>query len=150
MKKGTTLFLRVAVVVMGLPVFAICILWLPSVFGYFHFLMITGAYITAAAFFFALNQAMKLLNLIDNNDAFSRKSVLALGKIKYAAVLISGIYIVMFPFLCPIADADDAPGVVGFPIIIVFASIVIATFAAVLQRLLAQAVQIKEDNDLTI
>ncbi|MGM0395936.1 MAG: DUF2975 domain-containing protein [Bacillota bacterium] len=150
MKKGTTLFLRGAVLVMALPILTICILWLPAMYGYFNFSMILGAYGTAMAYFFALYQTFKLINYIDQNRAFSRDSVTALGLIKYAAVVISGIYIVMLPFLYPIADADDAPGVVGFPIIIVFASLVIATFAAVLQKLLAQAIEIKEENDLVI
>ncbi len=150
MKKGTTLFLKGTVLVMALPILAICIFWLPVMYGYFNLLIILGAYGTAMAYFFALYQTFKLLNFIDQNKAFSRDSVTALGLIKYAAFVISGIYIIMLPFLYPVADADDAPGVVGFPIIIVFASIVIATFAAVLQKLLAKAIEIKEDNDLTI
>jgi len=38
----------------------------------------------------------------------------------------------------------------GFPIIFIFVSIVIAVFAAVLQRLLQDAIDIKLENDLTV
>lgn len=150
MNKGTTLLLRGALILMSLPILAICIFWLPGSADFFPIPMIGGAYLTAFAYFYALSQAWKLLGLIDNNNAFSQEAVHGLGRIKLAAISIAGIYIVMLPFIYPIADMDDAPGLVGFPIIIVSASIVIATFAAVLQKLLDQAIRIKEDNDLTI
>jgi hypothetical protein len=150
MNKGTTLLLRGALIFMSLPILAICIFWLPSSVGFFPIPMIAGAYLTALAYFYALFQAWRLLGLIDGNMAFSKEAVNGLGRIKLAAISIAGIYTVMLPFLYPIADMDDAPGLVGFPIIIVAVSIVIATFAAVLQKLLDQAIRIKEDNDLTI
>ncbi|WP_409229144.1 DUF2975 domain-containing protein [Gudongella sp. SC589] len=150
MNKGTTLLLRGALIIMSFPILAICIFWLPSSVGFFPVSIVAGAYLTAMAYFFALYQAWKLLGLIDHNNAFSQEAVRGLGRIKHAALAIAGIYTLMLPFLYPIADLDDAPGLVGFPIIIVSASIVIATFAAVLQKLLDQAIKIKEDNDLTI
>jgi len=150
MNKGTTFLLRGALIFMSLPILAICIFWLPSSVGFFPIQMIGGAYLTAYAYFYALFQAWSLLGLIDRNNAFSKEAVHGLGRIKLAAISIAVIYTVMLPFLYPIADMDDAPGLVGFPIIIVAASIVIGTFAAVLQKLLDQAIRIKEDNDLTI
>jgi hypothetical protein len=45
-----------------------------------------------------------------------------------------------------VADKDDAPGLVFVP----FASLVIAVFAAVLRRLLQEAINIKTENDLTV
>lgn len=39
-------------------------------------------------------------------------------------------------FLIPIADAVDAPGLVGIPNIMIFASMVNVDFAAVLEKLL--------------
>lgn len=43
---------------------------------------------------------------------------------------------------------DPPIGLVG--LIIVFASLVIAVFAAILQRLLQEAINIKSENDLTV
>jgi len=54
------------------------------------------------------------------------------------------------PFNYLLADLDDAPGLILMGIVPIFASIVIAVFAAVLQKLLRNAIDIKSENDLTI
>ncbi|QGU95785.1 DUF2975 domain-containing protein [Clostridium bovifaecis] len=143
MKRYSTIFLKIAVILMGIPVLALCIFWVPGFVNYLHYPILIGVYATAITFFFAIYQALKLLSYIDKNKAFSELSVKALKNIKYCAITISVIYAGLVPFLFPIADADDAPGLVGFPIIIIFASTVIAVFAAVLQRLLQDAIDIK-------
>jgi len=150
MKQYSTVFLKIVVILIGIPVLALCIFWLPGFVNYLHYPILIGVYASAITYFFALNQALKLLSYIDKNKAFSELSVKALKYIKYCAITISIIYAVITPFLFPIADADDAPGLVGIPIIIIFASIAIAIFAAVLQRLLQDAIDIKSENDLTI
>lgn len=150
MKQGTTLFLKIAVILIGIPVLALCIFWVPGFVNRIPYHIIIGVYATALSFFFALYQALKLLNYIDKNKAFSELSVNALKNIKYSAITISILYAILIPFLFPIADADDAPGLIGFPIIFIFASMVIGVFAAVLQKLLKEAIDIKTENDLTV
>ena len=150
MKRYSTIFLKIFVILIAIPVLALCIFWVPGFVGYLPLPIIIGVYATATTYFFALYQALKLLTYIDKNKAFSELSVKALKNIKYCANIISVIYAVLIPFLFPIADVDDAPGLIGFPIIIVFASTVIAVFAAVLQRLLQDAIDIKSENDLTV
>ena len=150
MKQGTTLFLKIAVLLIGIPVLALCIFWLPGFANYLPYPILIGVYATAISFFFALYQALKLLSYIDKNKAFTELSVNALKNIKYCAITISILYAVVIPFLYPIADADDAPGLLLFPIIFTFVSMVIGLFAAVLQKLLKEAIDIKSDNDLTI
>ncbi len=150
MKQGTTLFLKIAVILIGIPVLGLCIFWLPGFVNYLSYPILISAYISAISFFFALYQALKLLSYIDRNKAFSELSVNALRNIKFSAITISIIYAALIPFLFPIADADDAPGLVAFPIIIIFTSTVIAVFAAVLQKLLKEAIDLKSENDLTI
>ncbi len=150
MKSGTTLFLKIAVIFIGIPVLALCIFWLPLLAGYLHYLVLIGVYATAAVFFFALYESLKLLSYIDKNKAFSELSVNALKYIKYCAITISILYVVITPFLYPIAEVDDAPGLVAFPLLIIFASCVIAVFAAVLQKLLEEAIDLKSENDLTV
>jgi hypothetical protein len=54
------------------------------------------------------------------------------------------------PYIFYVADRDDAPGVSVIGFIIIFASFVIAVFAAVLERLLQNAIEIKSENDLTV
>ncbi|OGO77664.1 MAG: hypothetical protein A2Y23_13480 [Clostridiales bacterium GWB2_37_7] len=148
--KRETLFLKLAVILIGIPVLALSIFWLPGFVNYLPYPILIGVYATAIAFFFALYQALRLLSYIDKSKAFSELSVNALKNIKYSAITISILYAGLIPFLFPIADADDAPGLVGFPIIFIFASMVIAVFAAVLQKLLQNAIDIKSENDLTI
>ena len=150
MKSYSTIFLKIAVILLGVPVLTLCIFWVPGFVNYLPYPILIGVYATAITFFFALYQTLKLLGYIDKNKAFSELSVKALKYIKYCANTISIIYAVLAPFLFPIADADDAPGLVGIPLIIIFASMAIAVFAAVLQRLLQDAIDIKSENDLTV
>lgn len=158
--KRETLFLKVVVILIGIPVIALCIFVVPSIatwpaemnpeLAYMQYPVLFGLYAAAIPFFFALYQTLKLLSYIDMNKAFSDLSVRALKNIKFCAITISILYAGLIPLLIPIADADDAPGLVGLPIIIIFASIVIAVFAAVLQKLLKNAIDIKSENDLTV
>jgi Protein of unknown function (DUF2975) len=54
------------------------------------------------------------------------------------------------PFVYLLAEKDDAPGLILIDLVPIFASMVIAVFTAVLQRLLHEAVEIKSENDLII
>ena len=158
MKRGSTLFLRMAVILMGIPVLAACIFVLymlatnPVSPDYAHILypILIGMVVSSIPYFIALSQAFKLLNYIDKNQSFSGLSVKALKNIKFCAIAISGLYVIMMPFLVLFADLDDAPGLILMGMVPVFASMVIAVFAAVLQRLLQEAIHIKSENDLTV
>jgi hypothetical protein len=152
--KRETFFLKFVVVLMGLPVLALCIFLLPELseyveeiipeFSYMNNLFLIGMYATAIAFFFALYQTLKLLTYIDKDKAFSELSVTALKNIKYCAITISILYVAELPIIFLIADADDAPGAVVIGLVITFASMVIAVFAAVLQKLLKNLVNVIE------
>lgn len=158
MKQASTLFLRVAVFIIGTPVLALCILGLPWLANnpvnpdYAHILypIVIGMYVSAIPFYTALFNAFRLLGYIDKNIAFSELSVSALKNIKYCAITISALYLVIMPFIYLVADKDDAPGLIIIGMIPIFATMVIAVFAAVLQKLLKNAIDIKNDNDLTI
>jgi len=156
MKHGSTLFLKGVIMLMGTAVLAFCIFALPRLIssemtGDFDYGPIfIGMLVAAIPFFIALYQAMNLLSFIDQNKAFSDASVKALKNIKYCAVIISGLYAVGMPYIFQVADRDDAPGAVAMGLIIIGASIVVAVFAAVLQKLLQNGMEIKSENDLTV
>ncbi|GIN72881.1 putative membrane protein YoaS [Bacillus sp. J14TS2] len=160
MKRGSTLFLRIAVFLIGTPILALCLFGLPIVakeavdsyseFAYVLYGILIVMYISAIPFFIALYQAFKLLSYIDKNKAFADISVKALKNIKYCAIAISSFYVVGMPLFYFMAEVDDAPGIIVIGLIIIFASLVIAVFAAVLQRLLKEAIDIKSENDLTV
>jgi len=154
MKHGSTLFLRLIVLVIGLAVFALCVLALPTGIesdetGYYRPILI-GMYVTVIPFYIAMFQTLKLLNYVDKNTAFSQASVKALKYIKYCAASISILYAASLPYFYFAAQQDDAPGVVVIGMILTFAPLVIAVFAAVLQILLRNAIAIKSENDLTV
>lgn len=153
MKRGSTLFLRAAILAIILAVLAICIFVLPLGIREGNEIfrpVLWGLYVPAIPFFVAIYQAMKLLSFIDNNQAFSGVSIRALKNIRNCAVIISGMFIVGMPYIFYAADKDDAPGAIVIGLIIIFASFIIATFSAVLQRLLQDAITIKSENDLTV
>ncbi|MCT2346320.1 DUF2975 domain-containing protein [Niallia taxi] len=158
LKRGSTTFLKLAVFLIGLPILALGVFGIfyltknPANPDYAHLLypMVIIMYISAAPFFHALVQAFRLLSFIDKNHAFSQDSVRALKVIKYCAVIISGLYAIMLPFVYFVAQLDDAPGLVIIGMVPIFASIVIAVFAAVLQKLLKDAIDLKDENEHTI
>ncbi|MBT2733448.1 DUF2975 domain-containing protein [Bacillus sp. ISL-7] len=159
MKQVTTLVLKLAVIFIGISVLALCIFLVPHMgnfaaklypniapMKYLVFIVMYGA---AVPFYFALYQAFNLLRYIDENTAFSELSVKALKNIKCCAITISGLYVLGLPLFHFIAKKVDPPiGLMG--LIIIFASLVIAVFAAILQRLLQEAINIKSENDLTV
>ena len=154
MKRGSTIFLRGVIATIAVGVLALCVVALPAGIGsdntgYYRPILL-GLYVPAIPFFFALYQSLKLLDLIDRNSAFTNAATAALKKIKYCALAISGLFILGMPYIYYAADRDDAPGVVLIGLIIVGASFVIATFAAVLQKVLQNAIDIKAENDLTV
>ena len=160
MKQASTIFLKAALIIMGGVVAAFCIFAIPSIskgvgiewpeLAYLKYPILIGGYLTAIPFFFAIYQAFKLLNYIDKNMAFSASSVAALKRIKYCGIAMSVLYVAGMPILFQIADADDAPGLIVVGMFFVAAPAVIAVFAAVLQKLLQNAIDIKSENDLTV
>lgn len=158
MKRGTTLILKVAVLLIGIPVLTFCLIGLPLLvknpanaeYANILYPIVSIMYLSAIPYFIALYQAFRLLRYIDKNKAFSSISVRALKKIKHCAISISILYMVGMPFFFLLGDKDDAPGVVLIGLIIIFVSIVVSVFAAVLQKLLKDAIDIKSENDLTV
>jgi hypothetical protein len=160
MKQGTTLFLKIAVFIIGTPVLALCIFGLPwlakeaaemsSNWAYLLYGVLIIMSVSAIPFFVALYQAFRLLGYIDKNKAFSELSVKALKNIKYCAITISILYVPGLPFFYIAAKLEDAPGIMLIGLGIIFASTIIAVFAALLQRLLQEAIDIKSENDLTV
>ena len=160
MKRGSTHFLRFTTFLFGAIALVIGIFGLPNIYqgGSAEFPVASRAilvivlilYVTIVPFFVALWETLKLLRYIDQNIAFSASSVRALRNIKYCAVAMFFLYLACVPFLFPIADTDDAPGLLLIGAALACSPLVIAVFAAVLERLLQNAIDIKSENDLTV
>lgn len=158
MKRGSLLFLKVTIFLLGLIILLLAIFWLPWLahlsaelnpeYAYLQYPVLIGIYITALPFFTALYQSLKLLNYIEHGDAFSSPSVFSLKRIKYCAIAINILYLIGM-FLLVLQNALH-PGVAMIGLTISFASATIAVFAGVLEQLLKNALEIKSENDLTV
>jgi hypothetical protein len=153
-KNGSTLFLRLVVLSFAAFILGLCLFALPvgiasDKTGMYRWIL-AGLYVPAIPFFYAIYQTMKLLGYIDRNTAFSDASVAVLKKVKFCGGVIAGLFIAGMPYVYYAADKDDAPGVVAVALVIIGASMAVAVFAAVLQRLLQNAIDIKAENDLTV
>lgn len=158
--KKETLFLKAAVVLIAMPVLAAAILVFPVLVrdaaagsdlrALVMYGILTIMALTLIPFFFALVQAMKLLRIIDGEEAFSRASVAAIRWIRRSASLISILYLAALPLFYLVGEGDDAPGVILIGAGLIFAPAVIAVFAAVLEKLLCRALDLKQEQDLTI
>ncbi len=157
MKQGT-IFLKLTILSLGLFVLMLFLLggsWIiryPVHSTYQHILypILTGIGISVIPFYLALWKAYQLLQYIDANQAFSLHSVDALKIIRNCAAAVSMIYLFLMPFVYLLADKEDAPGLIFIGLIPLFAAMVIAVFAAVLKRLLQEAIAIKTEHDLTV
>lgn len=158
-QRGSTTFLKGIIFLAGITVLALCIFLVPHIGNFasklypnispIKYLIFIVMYGSAVSFYLALYQAFNLLRYIDANTVFSELSVKALKYIKWCAIIISGLHVLGAPLFHFITNKMDPPfGIVG--LLIIFASLVIAIFAAVLQRLLQEVTNIKLENDLTV
>jgi Protein of unknown function (DUF2975) len=158
MKRSSTIFLQIVIVLIGIGALAF-LLGEPHVEGrnahatlfeiYFKDPFLAYAYIASIAFFVALYQAFKVLGYAGQNKVFSPAAVNALRTIKFCAIAIIG-FVAGSVIFMPFSDPDDRAQGVVMRIFITFGSIVIATAAAMFERILKTAVDLKSENDLTV
>jgi hypothetical protein len=158
LKRGSTLFLKLVIVLIAIGVLAAMIRF-PQTEGRAANLdlvsiyadpLIIYAYIGSIPFFFALYQAVKLLSLVDHNRVFSQLAVSSVRNIKYCALITGGLIMLAIVYIRFFVNGDDPAGPTALGIITIFASIVIATAAAIFEKLLQNAVDMKSENDLTV
>src|SRR6266550_7713796 len=95
MKRSSTIFLQVVIVLIGIGTVAL-LLWEPHIEGrnvhatlfeiYFKDPFLAYAYIASISFFVALYQAFKVLGYVRQNKIFSQATVNSLRTIKYCAI----------------------------------------------------------------
>jgi hypothetical protein len=159
MKRSSTIFLQIIIVLIGIGALAL-LLWEPRIEGrnahatnfeiYFKDPFLALVYIGSIPFFVGLYQAFKVLGYAGQNKVFSPAAVKALQTIKYCALAIIGFVVVEEIIIMLTHGNDDAAGGVFMGVLITFGSIVIATAAAMFERILQNAVDIKSENDLTV
>lgn len=161
MKKSSTVFLQVVIVLIGIVALAIMIRFPLTegraanldLFSIYADPFIIYGYLASIAFFVALYQAFKLLGYIGQNKVFSLESVKSLRNIKYCAIILSVLIVIAAIYIRVSFNGngdDDPAGFIAVSIVATFISIVIATAAAVFEKTLQSAVDIKSENDLTV
>lgn len=151
MNRSSTIFLQVVIVLIGIAALAL-LLWEPHIEGrnadatlvqiYFHDPFLAYAYIASIEFFAVLYQAFKVLAYVRQNKVFSQEAVRTLRTIKFCAIAIIG-FVAGAEIFIMLSNSDDRAGGVFMGILITFGAVVIATAAAMFERILDNAVAIK-------
>ena len=159
MKRGSILFLRAVILLVGVAVLA-GLPWEPQVEGrnvnadqvtiYFRDPFLAYVYVGSLPFFFGLYQAFKLLGYVGRGQVFSPAAVEALRRIKYCALAVVGFIVGGEAYIIFGIDSDDRAGGVAMGVFTGFPCLVAAAVAAVLERVLRSAVDLKSENDLTV
>lgn len=161
MNRSSTIFLQLVIVLIGIGAIAL-LLWQPQVEGvnknrtnfeiYFQDPFLALVYAGSIPFFIALYQAIRALGYVGRNQVFSPEVVKALRTIKYCALAVIGFVVVEEIWILLMNDPDsDNPGAPIFMgLLIVFPSIVVTAAAAMFERILQNAVDIKSENDFTV
>lgn len=156
MKQPSTVFLQAVTVLIGILALVIMIRFPLTegraqnldLFRIYFDPFILYVYASSIAFFVALYKAFRLLGYVGQNQVFSLNSVKALRSIKYCAILLSlliamaGLYIIIFH-----NKDDDPAGFLAICIVTTFVSIVVATVAAVFEKIFQNGVDIKSENE---
>jgi len=152
-----TIFLQAVIVLIGIGALAL-MLWEPHLEGrnahatlfeiYFKDPFLAYAYLASIPFFAALYQAFKVLGYVGQNKAFSQVTMKALWAMRFCAFAIIG-FVGVGELFIVLGDSDDRAGGVFLGILITFGSVVIAAAAAMFERVLENAVDIRSENDLT-
>ncbi len=158
MKKSSTIFLQIVIVLVSIGALVLLLAephleGVNAHKGFFEVYLdpfIALVYAGSIAFFAALWQAFKVLGYVRQSKTFSPATVKALRTIKYCAIAILGFVALEEVWIMLTHGNDDAAGGVMMGAFIAFGSIVIATAAAMFERLLQSAVDLKSENDLTV
>ena len=161
MKRSEAIFLQGVVVLIGIGTLAL-MLWEPHLEGrnanattfeiYFKDPFLAYAYTASIAFFVALYQAFKVLGDVRRDRTFSQGTVNALRTMKRCAVVLTAAIAGALAYIMIVqrGRSDDIAGGVAVGLFLTFVSVVIASAAAVSERLLQNAVDMKSENDLTV
>jgi len=159
MKSISVFFLQAVVVLVGI----VALVWLIvfprlegravnlDLFSIYTDPFIIFGYLASIPFFLALFQAVKLLGYVRKNQVFSVNAVRALRVIKYCAIILAacivgaGLYILFFHH-----PDDDPAGFLGMSILSTLVAVVVATAAAIFEKILQKGSDLKSETDLTI
>ena len=158
MKRGSVLFLRGVLVLIGVGALALLLLE-PQLEGrnahastfaiYFKDPFLAYVYLASIALFVALYQAFQVLGHVGRNTMLSPAGVRRLRTIKRCALVIIG-FVAGAELIIIASRSDDPQGGFFIGVLIAFVSTIVAAAVSVLERTLQNAVDIKSEHDLTV
>jgi len=158
MRTYQNLILKSFIFFMGSLIAALCIFLLPNLakdtaisnpdFAYLRFPVLTYVILSTVPFYFALFKANQLLNLINRKAAFTTESVQALKWISICGSAIALAYLVLSIILFLLNALH--PGIMIAFAVLILTAFTISFFANLLKILLVEALDFKNDVDLTI
>ena len=159
MTKISVAFLQLVIVGIGLLTITFMI-WAPllegrathlSLFQIYADPFILYAYAASISFFVGLFQAFTLLKYVGQNKVFTSSSVRTLSTIKYCALLLCAFILGAAMYIRIFHHKDDDPaGFLVLCFVTSFSSFIVATAAGIFEKLLQSAVEMKNENDLTV
>jgi hypothetical protein len=157
LRRSSTAFLQGVIVLVGVGAIAF-LLWEPHVEGvnrnatlaqkYIN-PFVLYVYIASVPFFVGLYQGIKVLGYAGRNKVISQEGVNALRRIKYCALAVIAFVAVSVLFMIG-GDPEDRPAGTFMRILVGFPSVIVAAAAAMFERVLQNAVDLKSENDLTV
>ena len=160
MKRASTIFLQIVVVAVSVGILTFLIVE-PNLEGrnanatlfevYFKDPFLAYIYLASIAVFIGLYQMFKLLGYVRNDVVFSPQAVKALRTIKYCGAIFIAFMLGALAYIFIVQSGkEDIAGGVAIGVFVIFATAVIAAAAAMFERILQNAVDIKSENDLTV
>ncbi len=148
MKRNTTIFLQIVIVLIGLATLAF-LLGEPHLEGrntgatlfeiYFKDPFLACVYAVSIAFFTALYQAFKVLAYARHHEFFSQASAKALRIIKHSAHIILGFGLGAEAYLMIVRPEDDIAGGVFMGLLLIAGSGIVAIAAKRFERIITQS-----------
>ncbi len=155
MKRNRLLILQALTVFLGIGTLTF-LLWEPHLEGrnvhatlfevYFNDPFLAYAYIASVPFFMAMYQIFTLLGSYGKNTMVSLDTLQSLRKIQYCAISIIGFVAVGVAFLL-LGISDDRPPVLFMGTLVIVASIIVATAAAMFARTLQKTLKMHRSSN---
>lgn len=121
--------------------------------GSIFFLQITTSialYLTCILVLFISLYLFKIFNLIDHHHFFTHKALHFVRVVRYLFIFTSVALAGVLPFVYYSADHSDSPGVLVIASAFILVPLAIAAFISVMEKILINSIQFKQENELTI
>jgi len=130
----------VAVILLGLPVLLkLCFDAYIWTVGENYWFLLVFLWVTGLLYLGIVYELRKMFQYLNQREPFRRENVASLRRIAMLALVISGMYIVKIAFYISFLT-----------IVVAMGALLVGLLALILAEIFRQAIEVKEENDLTI